>query len=313
MKTHLLLAIERSSSSGKFLPQSDLEGLISTANVLSILLESEPPERISNPVQSKGLGRKLGRRLGWKLLERLPFKQPERTSPEAAEAEGLSKKIARPTHDNQLKTPGDRQPHNCSGYRKIFAILLLVDRINKRRYFIEAGLELEFVRILGHAGVDAFTEQQRIVCVATLRAPSAEHMPRFDIPTSVTLPWTTCETIYVNHTTVFKIRIYGDYYGFGENKATKDKPEFFALKKFFDPGEFNRQRLLLSHIRKHKHQNIPVASITKGRDHYLVFPWAEMDLLRYRKHQMILNPGDPINSADGASVTQWLTGRHGNI
>ncbi|KAL8375897.1 hypothetical protein RB595_007156 [Gaeumannomyces hyphopodioides] len=372
MKRHLSLAIDGSSSVVKFLPQSDLESLVNATNVFSILLESGHPEGGSNAVQRKRPARIL--------LMTPAAGRPELTPRQVAEVEELSKKVVQPTHGNQSKAPGDQQPHSCSGYRKIFVILLLIDQLDQLHSFVEFGVcdddlpliiksrrlghrwpeeyteqpAVEFVRGLSSLDPEAFEIVQQWVCVATLRGSSAERVPHYYIPTSVTLPWTMCtEADQGRFAVIFKTRIHLDHYDFHENKpqTTKHEPEFFALKRSHNLRIFEKQLLLFNHIRKHKHQNMAVAGITKGADLYLIFPWAETNLMGYWKHQLPspksalwlvqqclgllgalnqlhshaqLNPDvraklslmclSPINSANlGTSPSQLLTGQHGSI
>lgn len=252
LRKRLHRAIDRSSEcKDKFLPDSELEILINEENVFSALMSSGSLELLISDQQ-----RQRRNPLGDLLGGRISAKHRKRLQDYPDDIRELARRIVSPVSQSQPQAPGQLGPCGRGGYRKIFAILVLINKIGHIRRFVDdnevcdddlpltttckgrgktspklaipsadQGRDhepLECARRLGRFAVEDFVKRQKWMSVASLKGDHSV-VPYFEFQSHEILPWTSKNEVYLGHHHVFRVRIHKDHHHFPHYDSGSDK------------------------------------------------------------------------------------------
>ncbi|KAJ3538688.1 hypothetical protein NM208_g5802 [Fusarium decemcellulare] len=228
-------------------------------------------------------------------------------------------------------TPNDNRGPGTRSFKKIFAILLLIDRKSKIMNFVNEGvcdtdLPLHKVDLnkrkhfrLARKDRDAtlncflgwkrnetvqFEEKQWTFLAPFFARGNENSLVRYNVPNDAILPFTSYTPIesHGGLNKVFKAQIHPSHYDFGPIKADNDQ---FAIKELQSVKRRSIQQeveILESLSRKPEEHSHLISLLTVYEQHgnrHLVFPWAGGDLLHYWK---VVNP----NPEKGEETAIWL-------
>ncbi|KAI3336767.1 kinase-like domain-containing protein [Xylariaceae sp. AK1471] len=232
------------------------------------------------------------------------------------------KKDAETICGNSRSTPvidgHDREIPKC--YRKIFAILLLIDEPRAIRKFVREGVcdaHLPLVKVPAGKSTKAFSlgikEGDKPIRLKCFNGWQRQALQRFEqrqwkvlvpffgderphdviqLEEDTILPFTYREHIRTgSQSKIFKVRIHTDYHNFNDDEEIH---EVFALKEIpRDTGDHRRELQMLK--RATGDHVISLLATYHYHDHYyFIFPWARCDLAVYWKDK---NP-EPSHDRD---------------
>ncbi|KAI0095670.1 kinase-like domain-containing protein [Nemania sp. FL0031] len=225
-------------------------------------------------------------------------------------------------HEKEIET--QLKPRS---YRKVFAVLLLIERVCKIRRFVKEAVcdaDLPLVVDTGsfslrrkgrldvplrcfkgwtQSALTQFEERQWIVLAPHFswrRSPVIHH----DFCNGIILPFTSWTKLKraSGMGQVFKVEIHADHHSLDTGRGNN---RFFAIKrlKSEEHEDFNREVSILRGLNKehHAHPNL-ISLLATYKQHgiyYLIFPWAEADLIGY---WMDINPSPSHDS----ETIMWL-------
>ncbi|KAM0421333.1 hypothetical protein ACHAPT_010864 [Fusarium lateritium] len=226
------------------------------------------------------------------------------------------------------------ESQDCKPYRKILAILVLIQRPCRIWSFIDEGIcdaDLPLTRFdipgpgkrwelrrqldrdvslkcfepWGIATLAEFEEFQWTVLSPSLHHSSEKYASTYEFEKARILPFTSWENPLKEggHGQVYKVGIHPDHHSFGES-GFKTSIRVFAIKKLKSSSEFLYKReagILRRLVGRHEHIICLLATYTQYGDYHLIFPWAEANLLEFWQR---INPCSLPNKK--RKVLRWL-------
>ncbi|KAL8380824.1 hypothetical protein RB595_005221 [Gaeumannomyces hyphopodioides] len=294
LRTHLLRAFDGSSEylEPKFLPHGALESLINEENVFSALMSSGSLDLLT-PAQQR------------QRRSRIPARPGKRLHDYPDEIRELARRIVSPVSQSQPQALGQLELCGRGGYRKIFAILVLIKEIGHIRRFVDydevcdddlpltttrkgrgkrspklaipsADQErdhepLECARRLGIFAVRAFIKRQKWMSVASLKGDHSV-VPYFEFQSHEILPWRSKNEVYLlGHHPVFRVKIHKDHYHFphydsGSDKR-KDHDRWYCLKFFKQKNDFHSEVTIAKQFRSERHKHAHIGQVVASFSH----------------------------------------------
>ncbi|KAI1322752.1 hypothetical protein F5Y16DRAFT_29189 [Xylariaceae sp. FL0255] len=275
-----------------------------------------PRQQFESIVTQESILREL-RRLETKLMKRIML---WRRSQHLTDTEDTARIICAASED---------EDRTC--YRKIFAILLLIQKAPNIKRFIKEGVcdaDLPLTRVLDGRTANSYTMRRRnnpddiLKCFQGWKSYTVEHFEceqwKFLVPTlrlgnasiqydnKEILPF-VLKQLYRSNTparNLFKVKLHPEHYNFSDDQETdvsddnRRSNQFFALKSIRIIGDDYQTEMRT--LKRVAHEHIrPLLSVFEhdGSIHY-IFPWAECDLAEYWKR----NP----RPASSSVVLQWM-------
>ncbi|CAO2649035.1 Nn.00g099840.m01.CDS01 [Neocucurbitaria sp. VM-36] len=210
-------------------------------------------------------------------------------------------------------------PEQNGSYRKIFAVLCLMKRLSKLRFFVECGvcdthLPLDKVSLSDSSGkhfglrsrldtaapmvelrreddIDEFVERQWSVLAPYFAGSDGTHISHSDLQPETILPFLNCtDTVKVGGSgRVFKAEIHPDHHSLSKPEALANQKacNVYAIKVLSskDVKAFEQEVTILRKLssERHSHPHLITLLATYRHDdlYHLVFPWADTDLFGY--------------------------------
>ncbi|KAJ9148594.1 Kinase-like protein [Pleurostoma richardsiae] len=261
-----------------------------------------------------------------RLRKSLPF---WRTPATESEIHAMARKICELTTSTGAAEYSEQLDKRS--FRKIFAILLLIERPSKIWNFVEEGVsdaDLPLVKIQRksrpwtfklrrkearhtslqcfkgwrHSTIARFEEWQWAMLAPYFARGTRKDVKHYTLPDETILPFTSWENKREpgGFGQVYKVSIHPDHHNFGNQKESK---RGFAVKRLFSRKEadFRREVKILKRLSgdSHPHLISLLATYKYRGEYYLIFHWAEADLLGYWEK---INPS-PNKDLD---TVKWL-------
>ncbi|KAF2500443.1 kinase-like protein [Lophium mytilinum] len=259
-------------------------------------------------------------------------KRPQPGKPKANLQEVASKicgdfqyyEVSSDTEDEHLKMPSRQK-----SYRKIFAILLLLERSHRISSFVEEGVcdadlplalskprkpfKLEMRRKNAapesppcrcfkkwrSSTISRFEETQWTFLAPYFAPKGRRRVSHYRLQPQTVLPFTSYNIAAPpgGNGQVYRVEIPSDQHGFPMAEGSKHPADIFAVKELssVEKADFKREVAILksfSTAHAHPHLITLLATYEQAGRYHLIFPWAEADLLGYWKFKNSNPPKD---------------------